>query len=98
MSTTTADTHAAIERGCAFLLDRQLPSGELPACVSSDFEDDGAWRYDPTAFATAVVASCMASVPGSDAALVVQRAAGFLRARMHPPGVWRFAADRMEVR
>jgi hypothetical protein len=86
----------ALARGCSFLRARQLPSGELPTCFSSDLADDGAWRYDPTVFATSVIALCLESVPNPDAALVVRRAVSFLRAQMRAPGLWRFWTSEHE--
>ena len=84
------DAQAAVERGCAFLRGRQLPTGELPTCASADWVDKGAWQYDGTVFATAVIGLCLQSVPGPDVAFVMKNAARFLRAQMKPPGVWRF--------
>jgi len=80
----------AIARGCAFLEDRQLPSGQVPVEVSADHEHGGAWVADPTVFATAVVMLCLEGVADRSALAVTCRGAEFLRREMHKSGVWRF--------
>lgn len=92
-ATAATDWHHAAARGCAFLRERQLPSGQFRIEISDDGVRDGEWSPDPTVFATSVVACNMIGVPGHDAATVSRRSAGFLRGAMEASGVWRFWTD-----
>lgn len=91
--TAAIDQHRAAAHGCAFLRERQLPSGQFRIDISDDGVRNGEWSSDPTVFATSVVACNVMDLPGRDAATVSRRSAGFLRGAMEAAGVWRFWTD-----
>ncbi len=90
---TEASSGAAVARGCRFLLERQFSHGQFGIEVAADHERDGEPIPDPTVFATSVVLLNLAGIDDAGARTASRRAAAFLRASMHPPGVWRFWSD-----
>jgi hypothetical protein len=93
ISVEAGTEHDEVQAGCAYLRERQLPSGQFRIDVSADHENNGAAASDPTVFATSVVALNLLDLPGRDAAMVLRRAGGFLRTAMHASHVWRFWSD-----
>jgi hypothetical protein len=78
-----------IDRGLAFLADRQLPSGEF-ATYRRDERRGIDHELDSSPYATALIADSLDFCSAPPARDMVERTLGFLAASMEPGGLWRF--------
>ena len=83
-----AAVRRAIERGLAFLADRQLPSGELATYRDEAGASD--LVHDASPYVTALVAYSLDFCDAPAARAITERTLGFLSATMEPGGLWRF--------
>jgi hypothetical protein len=83
---TDSGLNRAIARGVAYLESVQLPNGEFRAYIWRD-PDIVEPILDPSVFTTALIAGCIAPIPGAEK--IHARALDFLEAQMEPCGVWR---------
>src|SRR3954466_10544773 len=83
--------HRAVERGLAFLAERQLPSGQIPTYVGTDLRSERTFESSP--FTTALVVLAISDSSAPPARAVIDRALDFLSAEMEPGGVWSFWAS-----
>jgi hypothetical protein len=87
-SIDAAALERAIERGLAFLADRQLPSGEFATYRHEPGETE--LVHDSSPYVTALIAYSLDFCGAPAARAMVQRTLGFLSATMEPGGLWRF--------
>jgi hypothetical protein len=90
-ATVLAQAPRALERGLAFLADRQLPSGQFATYVGADLRADSVFESSP--FATALVVHAISGSTDPVARELIERALDFLAAEMEPGGVWRYWAS-----
>jgi hypothetical protein len=83
---THVGVQSAIDRGLAFLAQRQLPSGQFATYMGEDLTA-GDMVFDSSPFTTALVVN---SIGTSGAREMIGRALDFLVAEMEPPAVWRY--------
>jgi hypothetical protein len=84
-----AHVRQAVERGLAFLAQRQLPSGQFANYVGADLAG-GDVVFDSSPFTTALVVNSIGSANTPVARAMIERALGFLLAEMEAPAVWRY--------
>ncbi|MFN8666346.1 MAG: hypothetical protein U0164_03995 [Gemmatimonadaceae bacterium] len=89
-----AEVEGALDKARAFLLEAQLPNGELPIEFHPRLPDGrfAPGKLSPSVFAT-MYACLSLSVDDSPASsTIIQRAHQFLWPQQVPPGLWKYAA------
>src|SRR5687768_2563645 len=84
----STSTETALERGIAYLAERQLPHGGFSLRYGFDVASEDTVADDHTIFGPALVAWSLGYC-GPAAKPVLDRAIAYLYARMEPGGVWR---------
>lgn len=80
----------AVSRGVDFLLDSQLPSGEMRSYRSRHPEMTEDCQFDSSPFPSALIASSLNFSDSAKAKTIVGKIAHFLLSEMEPGGVWRY--------
>ena len=86
---TSIAVQSAVDRGLAFLAQRQLPSGQIATYMGPDLPA-GEMVFDSSPFTTALVVNSLGAADAPVARELIDRALAFLLAEMEPAGVWRY--------
>ena len=82
------DLGNALRAGVAFLLSRQLPSGQFP--VEATIEEPPETLPDQSLFATTHIVYSLGFVPGEDSQAMIHQAMRYFLAEMSGQGLWRY--------